>query len=367
MVICKNTTTNRNQYLDLVKSFAIICVIIGHCIQYGSGTEYLENGTFFDNPLFKFIYSFHMPLFMLISGYLFAFSVEKRSWKENIKRKITTLFIPILAWALVSLTINASSEIYYTGEVKTVWEYAVSYFYIIISSLWFLWAILYASLIIIFVKKGLRDSNIAYLILILISLFIPNMYNAALYSFMLPYYIIGYKFNIYNTNKRLKALYHFDHNRTKYILATCVIFFFLLYFYNYDSYIYTSGYCILNEHLCFHLITNIYRFTIGLIGSCFILCIMKYINKNMKNNMITQCLTTIGKETMGLYIISGYCFSYILPKITKHLDGINYGMLIIEVIGVLIISHITVKIIEKTDFTNKIFLGARKCNRTKGN
>lgn len=61
----------RSEYLDVLKAFTIVCVIIGHCIQYGSGARYLENQCYFDNIVFKIIYSFHMPLFMLISGYLF--------------------------------------------------------------------------------------------------------------------------------------------------------------------------------------------------------------------------------------------------------------------------------------------------------
>ena len=67
----------------------------------------------------------------------------------------------------------------------------------------------------------------------------------------------------------------------------------------------------------------------------------------------------IGKETMGLYIVSGFCFDFILPRITKDFDGLNSGVLVIEVICVLFISHIVVKILQRTNLTNKIFLGAR--------
>ena len=58
--------------IDAIKAFAIFCVVLGHCIQYGSGIFYLKDEIYFENWLFKIIYSFHMPLFMLISGYLFG-------------------------------------------------------------------------------------------------------------------------------------------------------------------------------------------------------------------------------------------------------------------------------------------------------
>lgn len=53
--------SKRNNYIDIAKSLGIILVVIGHCIQYGSGSLYFEKELFFDNTLFKVIYSFHMP------------------------------------------------------------------------------------------------------------------------------------------------------------------------------------------------------------------------------------------------------------------------------------------------------------------
>ena len=51
----------RNLYIDILKAITIIFVIVGHCIQYGSGLEY-SYGSFFNHPIFIIIYSFHMPL-----------------------------------------------------------------------------------------------------------------------------------------------------------------------------------------------------------------------------------------------------------------------------------------------------------------
>ena len=85
----------RNNVLDFAKGIAIILVIIGHCVQFGSGNEYCSNEFYLTNFLFKFIYSFHMPLFMLISGYLFLYSIKKYSTKEIIKRKLKSLLIQL--------------------------------------------------------------------------------------------------------------------------------------------------------------------------------------------------------------------------------------------------------------------------------
>ena len=59
----------RNQCVDGLKGFAILLVVLGHCVQYGLGEVNFNNENYFEYPIFKFIYSFHMPLFMLVSGY----------------------------------------------------------------------------------------------------------------------------------------------------------------------------------------------------------------------------------------------------------------------------------------------------------
>lgn len=64
--------TERSAYLDFVKGIAIVLVELGHCIQYGSGQAVINTVSFFEDKLFRLIYSFHMPLFVLVSGYVFS-------------------------------------------------------------------------------------------------------------------------------------------------------------------------------------------------------------------------------------------------------------------------------------------------------
>ena len=91
----------RNKNIDILKGVLIILVVVGHCIQYGNGSQYINNLSFFDNKIFKIIYSFHMPLFMLISGYLFYYSVSKRDSQYIIKSKIERLIIPSFIWPIL--------------------------------------------------------------------------------------------------------------------------------------------------------------------------------------------------------------------------------------------------------------------------
>lgn len=64
--------SNRSVFWDIVKGVAILLVVIGHQIQGSCG----NTEVFAEDPIFKFIYGFHMPLFMLISGYFFFYSTH---------------------------------------------------------------------------------------------------------------------------------------------------------------------------------------------------------------------------------------------------------------------------------------------------
>lgn len=56
-------------FWNTVKGVAVFLMLWGHCIQYCA----MDSFDCFGNVVYKAIYSFHMPLFMLISGYLYFF------------------------------------------------------------------------------------------------------------------------------------------------------------------------------------------------------------------------------------------------------------------------------------------------------
>ena len=55
----------RLEHMDLLKCFAIFSVLLGH------STEQLSGGLFWDHPVWEFIYSYHMPLFMFVCGFFY--------------------------------------------------------------------------------------------------------------------------------------------------------------------------------------------------------------------------------------------------------------------------------------------------------
>lgn len=74
------TKANRSAWIDNVKGLLIICVVIGHFLDCSIG-YHSENA----KALFLFIYSFHMPLFIFISGLFCKHSIRT---KEQLTEKL---------------------------------------------------------------------------------------------------------------------------------------------------------------------------------------------------------------------------------------------------------------------------------------
>jgi len=129
----------RDAFLDIAKGLAIILVVIGHVIQ-GSA----EN---FDDLLwFRVIYSFHMPLFVFLSGAVAAIAFQSDSVKDGMKASIqqakvkiskaaVRLLLPFIAWCVINQLIYHHSD--------SVMLALIQAFRRPDTALWFLLAIFY--------------------------------------------------------------------------------------------------------------------------------------------------------------------------------------------------------------------------------
>ena len=82
----------RVSYVDIARAFAIIFIVLGHTIVH---SEHL-------GILFKLLYSFHIALFFMISGFIFKIK-DNESFLSFFKRKFLRIMIPYFIWALAFL------------------------------------------------------------------------------------------------------------------------------------------------------------------------------------------------------------------------------------------------------------------------
>lgn len=346
----KKQTKKRSPYLDIIKAILIILVIIGHSIQYGSGSTYLEKQLFFNNYLFKFIYSFHMPLFIMISGYLSYNSLNKNSLKETFISKFKSLIIPLFFWSIIPFIINL--------EFYSIIESLKLFIAVFSTNLWFLWSLFYINILVKLINKYFKDNIFIYILSFLITFILPNTFiikyfniQFSLYSFLYFYFLIGYFYKKYNLEDKLNKLFNI-----KTLIINTIIFILLLIPFSTNDYIYVSGINIIGNYK--QLFIDLYRYLLGLLGSIELLLLIKLLLPKIKDNLKDKLLY-LGKNTLGIYIISSIIHPYLLPIITKDLANINYLFIFIESIIILIISIIIIELIKKNKFLSKYLLGEK--------
>ena len=89
------TQSKRILWPDLLKAFAISLVVVGHIVTTFDAEHY-------DAPIARWIYSFHMPLFMMLSGMFFGYTLDK-PFRSMFVTKCRTLLLPLLSWSLILL------------------------------------------------------------------------------------------------------------------------------------------------------------------------------------------------------------------------------------------------------------------------
>lgn len=344
----------RNEQIDFLKAVAIVLVVFGHSIQCGSGAVYEQQQVFFGNIFYKFIYSFHMPLFMLISGFLFYFSIRNHVWTENLKSRITTLLIPIIVWSIVPFLTEA-----FESDSMTGIQLLNFFVFKAIHNLWFLWAIFYCSLVVIAVNKLFKDSILVYLLLFVFILIMPDIVKSELYKFMYPYFVAGYLFNK-NKAKFVPILQTKFVWQLIFLLSLGAVFLSLLVFYDLNSYVYKTGICIFNDTFSLEQLgIDLFRYMTGFVGSAWVILLVKLAYPKIPEKL-RKAFLFVGQNSLGIYIISGYILVLLVPRIMANRTGINYFVTIAETILVLSISLLCSVIIKNVKPLNRVLLGGRK-------
>ncbi len=351
----------RNTFWDYVKGVTILMVIVGHQIQYSTGS-----GVFFNDIIFKFIYSFHMPLFMFVSGFFFYNSVNKHSSLKILKNKSIQLILPIITFTIVSFLLtdiysfnslldNGSKNI---SKIITGQFFNKSILFVFLKNLWFLWVVFYLNCFVIVVRTYLKDSILFYIFFFLILFFIPDYYICNMFCFMYPFFITGYLLNKYGLFRSV-----FDHNKSFVNFSIILLFVILLLFYNTNTYIYTTGYSIIGKN--HQIIYDIHRLLIGYCGVySTIWILLKLKNKNINiPSFIRKGFLYLGKNTKQLYIVTSLpIFLNILGRFAT--GEVNYFKSLIATIVITIVSMPIIELIKKINWANLIVFGQWNFNKT---
>lgn len=291
----------RDNYWDLVKGVAIVLVVLGHAIQYGGGQEYLYSQAFWDNHVFKFIYGFHMPLFILVSGYLSYGTCSRKSTKDILVDKSIAILIPIVSFTVINMIVTHYNDI---SGLLSLEQWCYTY----LNLLWYLWIYLICSILVSFIHKLDNIPAISFSILLSLSaLFLPHRWIFHYLTWLFPIFMIGYFAN------RLKMMDHIKKHSIVLFTATACIYLFLIGFYTKDCFIYTTGTTILrNGAIDFNQLNiDIYREIIGILGTMMVLSGVAFAERYLSNRVVVW----MGMSSLGIY-----CFQDLSFRIYFHLS-----------------------------------------------
>lgn len=190
----ENKKNFRVEYLDILKGIGIIFMVMGH----------IGFGFVFD----KYIHGFHMPMFFIISGFLYK---EKNNIKTStiIIKKAKKLLTPYIIfgvlqyfiWVILNSNSNQKLEVF----KNLIWT-NTNKMMPIAGALWFLTCLFFVEVIFLCIRRYIKKEYYMYILIIIISLL--GNYFTRIFSFRLAFaidvaftgvglYSIGYMLNKY--------------------------------------------------------------------------------------------------------------------------------------------------------------------------
>ena len=266
-------------YIDCLKGFAIFLVVLGHVVQ---------NYNLMDSWIFRIIYSFHMPLFMFMSGYV---CFRKYDW-TIIKKRGIQLLIPFFSY----IPVKYGLDILLTGNQNiSLLEYICRVVYHPDGGLWFLWALFFITVLFIASRRIARKINLPEWIVFAAVAGLLNgiviFGNVRQFGFhwiawYFIYFCAGVMWRTWNENK----------NDTRLLISCAIVFPVMVYFVRMH-----------NEPPTFYQWINlgrlfpvVYRLVIGMVGTMLVYELFKLYNKQTER---LHFLSKMGGVTLGIYYI----------------------------------------------------------------
>jgi len=167
-------TANRLNWIDNARGLAIICVILGHFDVY--------------KDLTNIIYTFHMPLFFIVSGCFLTKNIQSTSLKTFLRKKIKRLIIPyiffsvllVVSYKILSLFTDIISNNGYINYVDSLINIFIELkrANLVRCHLWFLPCLFISNTIVWIINKYIQQKfRLISILIILFSGFTYNFYT----------------------------------------------------------------------------------------------------------------------------------------------------------------------------------------------
>jgi surface polysaccharide O-acyltransferase-like enzyme len=347
----QNNENHRYESFDLLKGIAIFLVVLYH---YNNlNTDIINNPgieTYLNYSMRAFL-SVCVPIFFFVNG---ALMLNMRfDLKKHIYKTMTIIVVSVI-WAVITMLIlmPIKGQFFSVLEIiKSIWELKIGW----VNHLWFLQAIVVIYIFFPIIKVA-YDNNIQVLYFFLAVIFIETFGNTLLIN--IASLSIGNKdgfnfFNGYNAFAGIRGyaivyfiigglLFKYKERLLKYFIAS----FFII----------PASIALLTVYGCIMSVDKVYDITwngYDMIPTLFIVISLFTISIQYKSNKIGYLIETIGKDSLGVYLIHrfwGSAFINIFKQFNLHdiFSSVIFSLII------LLLSFITVYIIKKIPIVNKL-------------
>lgn len=309
-------------WIDVAKFFAISLVILGHINVSNS-------------HIVNFIYSFHMPLFLFLSGCVYT--VKNNDLKNYILINIKKLIIPYFIWSTIFCDFMPKNLFYVLYGSHQSLKIAES-----ISSYWYL-PMFFVSIILMYflirlstkVKKSKTFLLIVSIILFFISLIIPKFKIG--YPFSLDTIFISMPFIIlgFISKDKLQNIYN-KNNSIKFVLLFLISFIIVLM---------GSKYLNCKVLLAENNVYNPFIFSITSIFGIIMVISLAFIIEQINIKWFLNKICFIGQNTITIFLTNNVIISLISQIYNWNLLPWFLSLGIIFII-VLIIEFIVIKFVD---------------------
>ena len=265
------------------------------------------------------------------------------------------MVVPAIAWSTVFKIYDIILDLTSGSKSLSVFLVIKSYIKSCLFDLWFLWAVLFCTFLVLIGKYVFKDSILYYAALVVGALFITDNWNFHLYKFNFPFFVIGYLWSKDNFTERILKI------EKKKICAiyfiTLIAYIALMTQYNSECFIYTSKYAILGKDFCeaFHQIAiDLYRGIVPLLGIILVLGILFALRKWLPVRLLSQ----LSMDSLCIYCLSSFLNGRLLMQLTSNLS-LHYGYVLLETVFMLVLTVLVSNILKRNSVTRKLFLGGR--------
>lgn len=279
--------SSRVRLWDFVKFLAVFLVIWGHCIKgfFSSDCH--------DSAMFRYINSFHMPLFMMISGYFSVSSIAMEKM-EFFKKKFMRLVYPCIIWGgILWIILEVAYSFHYGNSECSLLGLLTDYYWF--SDFWFLKSC-FICYVLVYLGVHTKFNQLYWMT---ITLLISQAISPFFVSFMYPCFLIGYVL-------RLNSPFMESVKSYPYFLS--ILFVLMLVFWDKEMWINSHG---IPKGIAFFdmqkwvnlIFCRLFRLLIGIVGSLACISIISRIFGVISESRIVSLCCDWGNYTLNIYIL----------------------------------------------------------------